>query len=52
VTRANEFVRISRQVSAAVQTESRLLSGLRNLAVRLTPERLVLSQMDRTLGGS
>jgi len=52
LNRANEFVRISRQISAAVQTESRLLSGLRNLAARLMPERLLLSQMDRTLGGS
>jgi 2-polyprenyl-6-methoxyphenol hydroxylase-like FAD-dependent oxidoreductase len=50
--RANQFVRISRQISATVQTESRLLGNLRNLAVRLMPEGLLLSQMDRTLLGS
>jgi 2-polyprenyl-6-methoxyphenol hydroxylase-like FAD-dependent oxidoreductase len=52
LNRANEMVRISRQISAAVQTENRLLRSVRNLAARLTPERLILSQMDRTLGGS
>jgi 2-polyprenyl-6-methoxyphenol hydroxylase-like FAD-dependent oxidoreductase len=52
LNRANEFVRISRQISAAVQTENRLLTSLRNLAARLMPERLLLSQMDRTLRGS
>jgi 2-polyprenyl-6-methoxyphenol hydroxylase-like FAD-dependent oxidoreductase len=52
LTRANELVRISRQISAAVQTESRLLRSIRNLAARLTPERLLLGQLDRTLGGS
>jgi 2-polyprenyl-6-methoxyphenol hydroxylase-like FAD-dependent oxidoreductase len=52
LVRAKELVRISRQVSAAGQTESRLLAGIRNLAARLTPERLILSQLDRTLGGS
>jgi 2-polyprenyl-6-methoxyphenol hydroxylase-like FAD-dependent oxidoreductase len=52
LTRANGFVRVSRRISATVQTESRLLSGLRNLAARLMPERLLLNQMDRTLGRS
>ena len=52
LTRANELVRISRQISAAVQTESRLLRSIRNLAARLTPERLLLGQLDRILGGS
>ena len=50
--RANELVRLSRRISAAVQTESRLLGGARDLAARLMPERLLLSQMDRTLGRS
>jgi 2-polyprenyl-6-methoxyphenol hydroxylase-like FAD-dependent oxidoreductase len=52
LSRANGFVRISRQISAAVQTESRLLAGVRDLAARLMPERLLLGQLDRTLGGS
>jgi 2-polyprenyl-6-methoxyphenol hydroxylase-like FAD-dependent oxidoreductase len=51
LNRANELVRISRQISAAVQTESRLLGSVRNLAARLAPERLIMGQMDRTLGG-
>jgi len=49
--RANEFVRLSRQTSAAVQTESPLLSGVRNTVLRLMPQRLLLSQMDRALSG-
>jgi 2-polyprenyl-6-methoxyphenol hydroxylase-like FAD-dependent oxidoreductase len=52
LSRANGFVRISRRISATVQTENRFLGGVRNLAVRLMPERLLLSQMDRTLSGS
>ena len=52
LNRANGFVRISRQISGTVQTENPFLGGLRNLAARLMPERLLLSQMDRTLGGS
>jgi 2-polyprenyl-6-methoxyphenol hydroxylase-like FAD-dependent oxidoreductase len=51
LNRANELVRLSRQISATVQTESRLLRNVRNLAARLMPERLLLSQMDRTLRG-
>ena len=35
----------------AVQTENRLLGVARDLAAQLMPERLLLSQMDRTLGG-
>jgi 2-polyprenyl-6-methoxyphenol hydroxylase-like FAD-dependent oxidoreductase len=52
LNRANELVRVSRQISATVQTESRLLRNVRNLAARLMPERLLLSQMDRILRGS
>jgi len=52
LNRANELVRLSRQISATVQTESRLLRNVRNLAARLMPERLLLSQMDRILRGS
>ena len=52
LNRANGFVRISRQISGTVKTENPFLGGLRNLAARLMPERLLLSQMDRTLGGS
>jgi 2-polyprenyl-6-methoxyphenol hydroxylase-like FAD-dependent oxidoreductase len=49
--RANGFVRLSRQMSAAVQSENRLLVTVRNLGTRLAPSRLVVSQMDRTLLG-
>ena len=42
----------SRQISTTIQTESRVQGSLRNLVARLLPERLILSQMDRTLRGS
>ena len=49
---ANQVVRLSRQTSAAVQSENRLLIAARDLAARLLPERIVLRQMDRLLSGS
>ena len=49
--RSNQVVRLSRQTSAAVQSENRLLMAGRDLFARLMPERIVLGQMDRLLSG-
>ena len=50
--RANEFVRLSRRTSAAIQSENRFLSAARNLGARLMPAGLMLRQLDRTLSGT
>jgi 2-polyprenyl-6-methoxyphenol hydroxylase-like FAD-dependent oxidoreductase len=50
--RANEFARLSRQTSAAIQSENRILSAARNLGARLMPAGLMLRQLDRTLSGT
>ena len=47
--RANGVVAVSRQASRAVQSENRLLCGVRNAAVRLLPQSLMLRTLDATM---
>ena len=49
--RANRIVRLSRQASRAVQSESRLICRLRDTSVSLLPWPLMVRALNSTLGG-